>query len=190
VAKLLSPKNGESFVVVGIRTFGPPPGPLPEGKKPPFFARFLPPFFGRGEIFRTVIMLFLISVVCYFLARSLATPIRKLQNITRQIAGGDYSARIGGSLGKTDNEIADLGRDFDIMVDRTEKVINSQKRLLRDISHELRSPLARLYKITSYPLFFKRIAKSNSLFKCGTAGSFLQNYQPTLSATGMCPELN
>ncbi len=144
VAKRLPAKNGDSLVVVGSHTFGPPPGMLPEGEKPSFFVRFLPPFFGRGEIIRATIMFFLIFVVCYFLARSLATPIRKLQTITRQIAGGDYSARIGESLGGTSNEIAELGRDFDIMVDRTEKVITSQKRLLRDISHELRSPLARL----------------------------------------------
>jgi len=89
-------------------------------------------------------MLLVIALVCYLLARSLTTPIRRLQKITQQIAGGDYSARVGGSLGRGGNEIADLGRDFDIMVERTEKVITSQNRLLRDISHELRSPLARL----------------------------------------------
>ena len=48
------------------------------------------------------------------------------------------------NLGRVSNEINDLGRDFDVMVERTEKIINSQKRFLRDVSHELRSPLARL----------------------------------------------
>jgi len=89
-------------------------------------------------------MLVVLSVFCYFLACSLTIPIRRLQKTTQQIAGGDYSVRVGKNLGRTGNEIADLGRDFDIMVDRTEKVINAQKRLLRDISHELRSPLARM----------------------------------------------
>lgn len=145
VAKELGTEDGVSPVAVGVHTFGPPPGMRPpDGKEPPFFGRMLPPFFGHGELIRTAVMLLMVSAVCYLLARSLATPIRKLQKTTQQIAGGDYSARVGKSLGRPGNEIADLGRDFDIMVERTEKVIDSQKRLLRDISHELRSPLARL----------------------------------------------
>lgn len=153
------PPEGSDF-----HPFGPPPGmtPHPEGgefhpfgpppKMPPPPARreldsqtrFVPLFFGRGELIRTTIMLIVVSGVCYILARSLTMPIRKLQKTTQQIAGGDYSARVGKSLERAGNEITDLGRDFDIMVERTEKVINAQKRLLRDISHELRSPLARL----------------------------------------------
>ncbi len=163
VAKHLRARDGSSIVVIGVHIFGPPPGIPPEGREPHFLTgprpgmpppsvgrdphvltRFLPPFFGRGEIVRTAIMLIVVSGVCYLLARSLTTPIRKLQKTAQQIAAGDYSARVGKSLGGTGNEIADLGRDFDIMVDRTEKVITAQKRLLRDISHELRSPLARL----------------------------------------------
>ncbi len=145
VAKELSSDANEALVVVGTHTFGPPPGMFPPGgKEPPFLTGLLPPFFSQGEIIRTAVMLLVIALVCYLLARSLTTPIRRLQKITQQIAGGDYSARVGGSLGRGGNEIADLGRDFDIMVERTEKVITSQNRLLRDISHELRSPLARL----------------------------------------------
>lgn len=145
VAKELPAAGDGSPVVVGVHTFGPPPGMRqPGGKEPPLFVRMLPPFFGHGEIVRSAIMLLMVSAVCYLLARSLATPIRRLQKTAQRIAGGDYSARVGSSLGRPANEIADLGRDFDIMVDRTESVINSQKRLLRDISHELRSPLARL----------------------------------------------
>jgi signal transduction histidine kinase len=162
VAKHLTTKDGGSSVVIGMHTFGPPPGmpPPPGGRTlhifgpppppPPdegdlhIFKRIIPPFFGRGEIIRTLIMLIVVSAVCYLLARSLTMPIRKLQKTSQQIAGGDYSARVGKSLGRTGNEIADLGRDFDIMVEHTEKMINAQKRLLRDISHELRSPLARL----------------------------------------------
>jgi signal transduction histidine kinase len=181
VSKHLTTMDGDSSVVIGVHTFGPPPGmppppdgrelrifgpppgippppegrvhifgpppgmpPPPEGREPDALAGFIPPLFGRGELIRTTIMLIVVSGVCYFLARSLTTPIRKLQKTTQQIAGGDYSARVGKSLGRTGNEIADLGRDFDLMVERTEKAINGQKRLLRDISHELRSPLARL----------------------------------------------
>ena len=102
-----------------------------------------PPFF-RGEIIRTIAMLIVASGVCYLLARSLTKPIRKLQHLAQRIAGGDYSARVADSLKYADREIIDLGRDFDVMVDRTEKAMAAQKRLLRDISHELRSPLSRL----------------------------------------------
>jgi two-component system sensor histidine kinase CpxA len=68
----------------------------------------------------------------------------RLRRITRQIADGDFSARIGTSLGKPGNEIGDLAYDFDHMADRLQGLIIGQKRLLQDISHELRSPLARL----------------------------------------------
>jgi signal transduction histidine kinase len=124
----------------------PPPGwpHPPERKKLHIISTMFPPFFGRGEIIRAGIMLLVVSGVCYFLARSLTTPIRKLQMIARQIAEGDYSARVGKISAGTGSELAALGRDFDSMVERTEKVIGAQKRLLRDISHELRSPLARL----------------------------------------------
>lgn len=146
VAKHLTTRDGDSFVVLGEHTFGGPPGLKPprEGKGWPFFAGIFPPFFASGEMMRLTIMIVAISGFCYILARSLTVPIRRLQKTTQQIAGGDYSVRVGESLGKAGNEIADLGRDFDIMVDRTEKVISAQKRLLRDISHELRSPLARM----------------------------------------------
>jgi signal transduction histidine kinase len=171
VAKHLMAKNGSSIVAIGTHLLGPHPGGPPGGREPHFlagpppkmppppdwrgppssergslhvFTRFLPPFFGRGEIVRIATMLVVVLGVCYLLARSLTTPIRKLQKTAQQIAAGDYSARVGKSLGRTGNEIADLGRDFDIMVERTEGLIGAQKRLLRDISHELRSPLARL----------------------------------------------
>ena len=144
VAKSLETNSTKPTVVVGIHTIGPPPGMPAEGKDWPFFTGFPPPFFARGEMIRATIMLIVVSGVCYVLARSLTIPIRKLQKTAQQIAGGDYSVRVGKILGRTGNEITDLGRDFDIMVDRTETLISSQKRLLRDISHELRSPLARL----------------------------------------------
>ncbi|MCK9293573.1 MAG: ATP-binding protein [Desulfobulbaceae bacterium] len=84
------------------------------------------------------------GLVCYFLARSLTAPIRKLREATNRIAGGDFSVRVAKEMGGKGNEVADLGRDFDTMAERIEGLLLSQKRLLRDISHELRSPLARL----------------------------------------------
>ncbi len=145
VAKKITTSGGNSNVLVGVHTLdSPPPWPPPKDRKGQFFERKPPPFVAAGEIIRTIVMLIVVSAVCYFLASSLTKPIKKLQKTAQQIAGGDFSARVGKMSGRSGSEIADLGRDFDIMADRTEKVINGQKRLLCDISHELRSPLARL----------------------------------------------
>jgi len=86
----------------------------------------------------------IIGVVSYFLARFLAAPIRELRRATRQLAEGDLTARVGPTLGSRRDESAELGRDFDRMAGRIEALVGAQKRLLGDISHELRSPLARL----------------------------------------------
>jgi len=84
------------------------------------------------------------GIVCYLLTRSLTAPILQLQKAARQFADGALATRVGPVLGKRKDEIADLGRDFDRMAERIEALVNAQQKLLRDISHELRSPLARL----------------------------------------------
>lgn len=90
-----------------------------------------------------LILLGLTAVVCFFLARSLTAPISRLRKATRQLAAGNLATRVGDQVkGKT--EIGGLARDFDEMAGRIEALVAAQKRLLRDISHELRSPLARL----------------------------------------------
>jgi two-component system sensor histidine kinase CpxA len=60
------------------------------------------------------------------------------------LAAGDLTARAGKVGSRRRDEIADLVRDFDGMAERLENLVNAQSRLLNDISHELRSPLARL----------------------------------------------
>jgi two-component system sensor histidine kinase CpxA len=92
---------------------------------------------------RLLVLLLVTSATCFWLARSLTSPIRRLRQVTRQFATGDLSTRIGSQItGK--NEIAGLAKDFDEMAGKIEVLVSGQKRLLRDISHELRSPLARL----------------------------------------------
>jgi two-component system sensor histidine kinase CpxA len=86
------------------------------------------------------------GLVCYILARYLTGPIVRLREATRKLAAGDLSARAGGGShgsGRSD-EIFQLVRDFDAMAERLEGLVGAQSRLLNDISHELRSPLARL----------------------------------------------
>lgn len=93
---------------------------------------------------RLTIMFVVASFVCYGMARYLTAPVKKLRNAAQALAEGDLTARVGPSLGRRRDEIADLGHDFDRMAKRIESLVEAQKRLLRDISHELRSPLARL----------------------------------------------
>jgi two-component system sensor histidine kinase CpxA len=89
-------------------------------------------------------MMLLGAASCYWLARYLTAPVAKLRTATNDLASGNLSARVGPSLGKRRDELASLGSDFDRMAEKIESLLNSQRRLLGDISHELRSPLARL----------------------------------------------
>ncbi|MBU1138097.1 MAG: HAMP domain-containing protein, partial [Proteobacteria bacterium] len=93
---------------------------------------------------RVIILVLMAGLVCYGLARSFSSPINRLRMASQRIAAGDLSTRVGKMPDKTGSELADLGRDFDNMAERMENLIESQKRLLTDISHELRSPLARI----------------------------------------------
>jgi two-component system sensor histidine kinase CpxA len=82
--------------------------------------------------------------VCYLLARFLTSPITRLRKATQKLASGDLSARAGGRSSRGQDEVSQLVRDFDQMAEQIEKLVGAQSRLLKDISHELRSPLARL----------------------------------------------
>lgn len=87
---------------------------------------------------------FIGALVCLLLARYLTAPIEQLRRATEAYAAGDLSQRVGPSLGNRRDEIVDLATAFDRMAERLSALIFSQKQLLRDVSHELRSPLSRL----------------------------------------------
>jgi len=103
-------------------------------------------FFGpRGMPLPALVILVISSgVVCYFLSWYLTKPIVRLRAATRQLAAGDLTARTGAPITARKDEVAGLMRDFDAMAERLETLMKAQSRLLNDISHELRSPLARL----------------------------------------------
>lgn len=84
------------------------------------------------------------ALLCLFLGRHIAAPIRALQGVAGKIADGDLSVRASPAIGSRKDELADLARDFDRMADRIQALLRKQLELLGDISHELRSPLARL----------------------------------------------
>ena len=110
----------------------------------------LPPgprvFFGpRGMPVPGLIIAIISSgLVCYLLSWYLTKPIVRLRAATQQLAAGDLTARAGAPASTRRDEVAGLMRDFDAMAERLETLLKAQSRLLNDISHELRSPLARL----------------------------------------------
>jgi two-component system sensor histidine kinase CpxA len=80
-------------------------------------------------------------LLCYWLALYLTSPVRKLEKAVERFGRGDLSARVGSNRG---DELGQLARTFDRMAGRIETLLTAERRLLLDISHELRSPLARL----------------------------------------------
>lgn len=83
-------------------------------------------------------------ILCYALARYISSPVGKLREATQRLADGDLEARVADQIGRGRDELGALARDFDLMAERIGSLITSQQRLTRDVSHELRSPLARL----------------------------------------------
>tara|TARA_R100000687_G_scaffold23345_5_gene19592 strand:+ start:286 stop:1626 length:1341 start_codon:yes stop_codon:yes gene_type:complete len=71
-------------------------------------------------------------------------PIRILKKAFNDVADGKLDTRISPAMGKRRDELAELGQNFDYMTGRISQLLNAQKRLLHDVSHELRSPLARM----------------------------------------------
>lgn len=77
-------------------------------------------------------------------ARSLSRPIRSLQQAFEAVARGKLDTRVSPLIGNRHDELSDLGAGFDRMTGELERLVEAQRRLLHDVSHELRSPLARL----------------------------------------------
>ena len=141
VALPLFNTGGQTMVIVGStdRIFWPPAIDLDKGQKRWPGRRIFHMPLGLPLI----VMVLIAATGCYLLARSLTAPIRNLRQAVQQITKGDFSARVD-LFSHRGDEIADLSHDFNTMVERTQSLLQSQKRLLRDISHELRSPLTRL----------------------------------------------
>ncbi|WP_303722099.1 ATP-binding protein [Malonomonas rubra] len=143
--QIVFPMRGERNWVAGSlttskgRTYAVAIG-LPEKPRPEQLLKGLT----RGFLGWRLLMLLAISaLVCLWLARSFSAPISRLRKATRQFAAGELSIRVGEQV-RGKHEIGGLARDFDDMAERIEGLIAGQQQLFRDISHELRSPLARL----------------------------------------------
>lgn len=123
---------------------------LADGKRYVLIVRWerprMTPFFGESPLryFRYGALLLTAFLLCWALARYISSPIGKLRKATQLLADGDLASRVAGKVGNRRDEISALAQDFDVMAERIESLILSQKRLSRDVSHELRSPLARM----------------------------------------------
>lgn len=84
------------------------------------------------------------GIVCFGLARYLTAPIARLRVAVQQLSKGDLSVRAGMQNERRRDEIAELVGDFDKMAAQIQSLVNAQKRLIGDVSHELRSPLTRI----------------------------------------------
>jgi len=93
---------------------------------------------------RIFMALLISALVCILWARYLTRPIRELRLATHKLSAGDLDVRVSHNIGRRGDEITALANDFDNMAEQLQKVMNAQHQLLRDISHELRSPLARM----------------------------------------------
>lgn len=84
------------------------------------------------------------GLVCWWLARYVSTPVARLQDAARSVAAGNLDARVSDQFATRHDELGVLARDFDRMAEYLRSLIASKETLLSDMSHELRSPLARL----------------------------------------------
>lgn len=112
-----------------------PPSTDLAGPKPPFWF---------GPSFLWVIVLFASTVASLVLAWYFAAPVRKLQQALDRLAEQQWSTQLGDEVTRRHDEFGALGRSFNQMAQSVALAISSQRRLLHDVSHELRSPLARL----------------------------------------------
>ena len=104
-------------------------------------------------------------IISYYITR----PIRSLRRTTQSFGERDLSARVDLDVAERQDAIGELGRDFNSMAERLDDSSRSQHQLLRDVSHELRSPLARI-----------QMANTLAEQKTGTSNELARIEQETL----------
>jgi two-component system sensor histidine kinase CpxA len=111
-------------------------------------AEFVPPPLSErvpGDILWTLKLGTIVSAfLCLLIAHYLSKPIERLRTATNELARGNLDIRVSRYIGNRRDEIAELVRDFDSMADELRKLIQSERSLLSGVSHELRSPIARI----------------------------------------------
>lgn len=93
---------------------------------------------------RFVVAFSVSGFICYLLTIYLTGPILQLREAAQELAQGKLSTRAAPAIERRGDELGALARDFNSMADRIEELVSRQRQLIFDVSHELRSPLARL----------------------------------------------
>lgn len=127
-ALLDDPRHGSYLVVLS-----PPPRPV--------FLRLFGPLGLAGLMALAVVFS---GLICLWLARTISKPVQQLRLSGQALGRGELGTRAPESASRRSDELGDLARDFDRMAERLQGLIDGQRQLLRDVSHELRSPLARI----------------------------------------------
>jgi two-component system, OmpR family, sensor kinase len=124
--------DGDTYLVFIPATTSSAPNRLPFRRGPP--SPLVPLATG------TLASLVFGALLAWYVAR----PVRHLREAFASLARGQLETRVGDRIGRRRDEVADLGRDFDRMAQQLQSLMAAQCSLLHDVSHELRSPLARL----------------------------------------------
>lgn len=116
-----------------------------------FMLQGVPPFPHNilFALFDAPVFLFLMIILTSllfsgWLARAVSRPIETLRDGLKAVSKGNFDINVSQKIGKRYDEFAELGRDTDSMAEKLKLLIDAQRRLLHDVSHDLRSPLARL----------------------------------------------
>ncbi|HOM99397.1 MAG TPA: HAMP domain-containing sensor histidine kinase [Acidobacteriota bacterium] len=108
--------------------------------RPPLFALAL----WQDQAWALLIVLGCSGAICYLLARYFGRPVFRLRWAAQQVSEGNLSVRLAQEFADRRDELADLALTFDHMVSQVESLLRSQRLLLADVSHEIRSPLTRV----------------------------------------------
>lgn len=114
-----------------------------------FFARAPVTFLGiltwpGTQVAVLTIALLASAITSLLLARYLSVPIVRLQRAARALAAGKLDTRVGPPFNQRRDEAGRLAHDFDKMAEQLQSLVMDKEALLRDVSHEFRSPLARI----------------------------------------------
>lgn len=117
----------------------PPHGLIQSAPSPPLY---------RHPVFHLTLMLISSAIFSLLLARYIVSPIRQLKQALAELAANRWQTRLDLNLTSRRDEFGSLSRNFNHMATQASNAIASQQRLLHDVSHELRSPLARMQILT------------------------------------------
>jgi two-component system sensor histidine kinase CpxA len=131
VAQIMTANSGHKYVFV--LQVNPHYGPTPFIHAP-----------SQVQVLRVLAILLIVGLISLVITRHITSPILRLRLVANQLAQGNLAARVGSDSMQRKDELAELSKDFDHMAAQIQTLMASQQRLLSDISHELRSPLARL----------------------------------------------